>query len=594
MKKFLLGLFVLFFIISVNPLNVSASSEEIALSKFNIETTIKEDGSIDMVELITYNFKKKFNGAYRDISIRNTEGIYDIKVSFISEAGQETPFRKVTDAKNGDNNVFEISKQNKDLYRLKIYSPSKNEEKTFKIAYTMKNVVTKYKDTGELFYEYWSDYNETKIDNLKIHINLPYNMENQDIKAYYHTVSSGNISVKNGTVEYTFPHINSKELVEARVLFPASSIPLSPKTRNENALDRILSEEADYREKQQQKIALALARKKTFNYVSIISVLFFLIFILIIWRKFRNNNQDVYSIYSPPELPEECTPAVAAYLVNRTATGRTIYATLLDLWRKGYLTIKKAEPENKKDKINFSINKVEKDSGELLNHERYFMNWLFDKLGNGKSVTTSSIKKANKKSPFYHDSQEWSNLIREEVKSRNYYDKKANRTGIWLIAFSIIGIIISIVSLAFGAGMGILSLLASVITMICGVYYCVKKSPKGQSRYNNWIKFIKYIKNTDFTCDLNTHYIESYIPYAEALNIKKGSMSNLTAAFHNPSQNMGWIYYYLLFDSMNLNRKEQFSYYIYDSFNTGSSGSSSSDSSSSSSGSSGGGGAGGF
>lgn len=58
MKKFLLGLFVLFFIISVNPLNVSASSEEIALSKFNIETTIKEDGSIDMVELITYNFKK--------------------------------------------------------------------------------------------------------------------------------------------------------------------------------------------------------------------------------------------------------------------------------------------------------------------------------------------------------------------------------------------------------------------------------------------------------------------------------------------------------------------------------------------------------
>lgn len=183
-------------------------------------------------------------------------------MSFISEAGQETPFSKVTDAKNGDNNVFEISKQNKDIYRLKIYSPSKNEEKTFKIAYTMKNVVTKYKDTAELFYEYWSDYNETKIDNLKIHINLPYNIQNQDIKAYYHTVSAGNISVKNGTVEYTFPHINSKELVEARVLFPASSIPLSPKTKNENALDRILSEEADYREKQQQKMALALARKR--------------------------------------------------------------------------------------------------------------------------------------------------------------------------------------------------------------------------------------------------------------------------------------------------------------------------------------------
>ena len=596
MKKFLLCFFVIFTIISINPLNVSAS-DEVDLSKFNIETTIKEDGSIDMVEFITYNFSGKYNGAYRDVSIKNTDGMYNVKVSYVSKSGQETPFRKVNTAENGDDNVFQILKQDTDLYRIKIYSPSKDEEKTFKITYTMKNVATKYKDTGEFFYEYWSDYNETEIDNLKIHINIPDIAEDNNIKAYYHAVSSGNASVKNGSVDYSFPHVNSKELVETRVLFPASSIPLSSKIRNENALSRILKEEADYREKQQQKIAHAIMIKKIFNYVSMILGLLFIIFMFPVWRKFRNNPQDIYSTYSPPELPEECTPAVASYMVKRTVDGRTTYATILDLWRKGYLTIEKTEFENSKDKVDFSIKKVKKAAQELLKHERYFISWLFDTLGDGETVTTSAIKKSNESSSFYYDFQKWSKLVEEEVKSRNYYDKKANSAGRWLILFSVIGIIVSIVSLAFRAYFGIFSLLVSIFVMICGIYYCIKRSPYGQSQYNKWIKFKNYIKNSDFTYDASTDYIESYIPYAEALNMERNNMSKLRSSFHNPSQNMGWIYYYLLFDSMNLNKSEQFNYYIYDSFGTGSSGSSSSisgSSSSGSSGSSGGGGAGGF
>ncbi len=490
------------------------------LSKFNVETSIKEDGSIDMVEFITYNFSKKYNGAYRDISTRNTGGMYNAKVYYESRTGEEIPLKKVNNAKNGDSNVFEILKQDADLYRIKIYSPSKDEEKTFKITYTMKNAATKYKDTGEFFYEYWSDYNETEINNLKIHINIPNIAENKDIKAYCHTVSGGNVSVKNRSVDYSFPHVNSKEMVETRVLFPASSIPLSSKIRNENALDRILNEEADYREKQQQKMVRALIIKKIFNYTSMILGLFFIISMFLIWKKFRNNPEDIYNIYSPPELPEECTPAAAAYMVNRVVNGRTIYATILDLWRRSYLTIEKLEPENGKDKIDFSIKKIRKAAQELLKHERYFINWLFDILGNGESVNTSSIKKSSKSSSFYHHFQKWSKLVVEEVKSRNYCDKKANSTGKWLIIFSI-------VSLIFNAYLGIFNLLVSIFVMICGIYYCTKRSPYGQSQYNKWIKFKNYIKNADFTYNTGTDYIESYIPYAEALNMKNSTMSGI-------------------------------------------------------------------
>lgn len=596
MKKFLLCFCVLVFTFSIHSLKVLAA-DRISLSQFKVETTLKEDGSIDMKELLTYNFQDKYNGAYREISTKNTDGIYNIEVCFLSKDGKEIPLKEVSNAKNGDNNVFEVLKENSTLYRIKIYSPSNNEEKTFKITYTMKNVAVKYKDTGEFFYTYWSDYNETEINNFKIHINLPDNIENQNIKAYYHGISEGNMSIENGNVYYNFPKVNSKELVETRVLFSAELIPMSTNIRDENGLNRILGEEADYKEKQQQKIARAALMKKIFNSAAVVLGVISIIAIFIVWRGFRNNSQEIYSIYSPPEIPEECTPAVAAYLLTSTVNGRTIYATILDLWRRGYLNIEKIDAENHKDKGDFLIEKVREIDSTLLKHEKYFMKWIFETMGNGISVSTLTVKELSSKTSFYHAFQEWINLIREEIKARNYYDKKAVTKGIALIIAASVFIVISIISIVFQAYFGIFSLIVSIFMLIYGIACCVKKTPYGQSKYKNWIKFKKYIKDVDFNYNANMDrdYVEKYIPYAEALNMNKNSMIKLKNAFSNPSPNMGWIYYYLLFDNINLRENERFNHYIYSSFGTGSSGSYDVSSGGASGGSSaGGGGAGGF
>ena len=106
MKKFLICFFVLILTISLVPIKALAS-DGVDLSKLNIETKIAQDGSINMEELITYDFKDKYNGAYRDISTKNTDGLYNLNVLLISKNGQEIPFKKVTDAKDGDTGVFE-------------------------------------------------------------------------------------------------------------------------------------------------------------------------------------------------------------------------------------------------------------------------------------------------------------------------------------------------------------------------------------------------------------------------------------------------------------------------------------------------------
>ncbi|WP_406541356.1 DUF2207 domain-containing protein [Clostridium ljungdahlii] len=130
-KKFLISTFILLFAISIHSFKAYASSG-VDLSMFNVNTSIKEDGSIDVEEIITYNFKDNYNGAYRDISTIRTKGIKSLKVSLISHDGSEVPFKESSKVKNGDNGVFEILSKGTNLYGIKIYCPSKMKRELLK------------------------------------------------------------------------------------------------------------------------------------------------------------------------------------------------------------------------------------------------------------------------------------------------------------------------------------------------------------------------------------------------------------------------------------------------------------------------------
>ncbi|OAA93870.1 DUF2207 domain-containing protein [Clostridium coskatii] len=597
-KKFLISTFILLFAISIHSFKAYASSG-VDLSMFNVNTSIKEDGSIDVEEIITYNFKDNYNGAYRDISTIRTKGIKNLKVSLISHDGSEVPFKESSKVKNGDNGVFEILSKGTNLYGIKIYCPSKNEKRTFKITYTIKNVSVKYNDTGEFYYTYLSNYNETKVDNLKIHINLPENIDKQYIKAYYHGIANGECIIRNGNVDYFFHHVKSKELVQVRLLFPSKLIPLCKNVNNKNLLNTILSQEANYEKQKQQKIAHAIFVRNILNIISVVLCLLSLFLIFKTSKKLNKITDTSYSAYSPVEIPEDCTPAVAAYLVARTINGRTIYATILDLWRKGYLTIEKNILDAAKKKLNFLIIKNKEPDWLLLKHEKYFMHWIFDIMGSGQNVSTLEIKKHCKISSSHSNFANWLNLIKEEAKSRNYYDVEASKAGIFIIILAVVELIFSTISLMTEAHAGIFSLIISIFMIVYGSMCCCKKSAYGQSQYKKWMKFKSHVQNMDLEYNIGNATIETYIPYAEALNIKQNSMSKLRNSFKTPSDDdMGWLYYYLIFDSSTFDKDDTFSNNIYNSFNTGSSGNSivSSDNSSGSSsdGAAGGGGAGGF
>lgn len=154
----------------------------------DIQATVNDDGSVNIEQKITYKFNGSYNGIYinipyqlEDIEAEENDDLYNgkevtvNKVSTINN-GVETEFNKVNSAINGNKNVYTTTTES-GLQKIKVYSPSNNTTKTFKIDYIISNLCVKHNDIGELYYNFIGGAWEVEIKNLNIDIYIPQNKE---------------------------------------------------------------------------------------------------------------------------------------------------------------------------------------------------------------------------------------------------------------------------------------------------------------------------------------------------------------------------------------------------------------------------------
>lgn len=170
----------------------------------DIQATVNGDGSVNIEQKITYKFNGSYNGIYINIpyqledieaeendDLYNGKGVTVNKVSVVNN-GAETEFNKVNSAINGNKNVYTTTTES-GLQKIKVYSPSNNTTKTFKIDYIINNLCVKHNDIGELYYNFIGGAWEVEIKNLNIDIYIPQNRE--QIQVWGH--GPYNRSIKN-------------------------------------------------------------------------------------------------------------------------------------------------------------------------------------------------------------------------------------------------------------------------------------------------------------------------------------------------------------------------------------------------------------
>ena len=229
-------LFILFFMI-ISITNI-CYGKSYSIDDMNIEATILDDGSVSVKQTIEYNFKGQYNGIYIDIPTEIDSKEYDsyrtqgeLKDSLYINSGVEiikisqglNEFSKVSYAQIGDSNVYTTAIEN-GFKKLKIFSPSIDEKKSFEIEYILKNVCVKHEDVGEFYWNFIGGNWEVPINKLNVDVYL--DASNTDLKIWGHGNYNGfSQIISNNHASFVTKDVRKGEYVAVRMAFDLNCIP---------------------------------------------------------------------------------------------------------------------------------------------------------------------------------------------------------------------------------------------------------------------------------------------------------------------------------------------------------------------------------
>ena len=462
---------------------VKSNAGSLDLNKLDFNVQINEDGSMNVTE--TW-----------DIYISQTNTLYK---SFKPDSNKYSKITDVTVKEITSESEKIFTKTNEWAYHVEkdCYYGTKNQDgdfeigwgvgldnsretKKYEISYTVKDVITKYNDYAELYWQFIGKDFEISADKITGTIYLPSNASNKDdIKIWGHTEGlNGTIYATDlNKVEFELNNFRSGRYVEVRTLFPTELITTSEKIKNTEILQTAITEETKWADKANAKRKKQDTINKTMPILIVLVYIIINVILIIIYiKKILKYHKKLKELkkYEPTtkleyfrDIPDEkSTPGEAAKILNinwnsftPTSFGKIFSATILDLALKGFIEIKQEKNDKGKEIISLYIRKQVNDG--LKSDEVQIMMLLREISKNQESLTLKQLEKfitdhPSKTEKLLKDSYKNINnqLIGEEIIDREIqkeYEKYINnQTGYILavicsICFTLIAFIIPII-----------------------------------------------------------------------------------------------------------------------------------------------------
>jgi len=242
----------------------------------------------------------------------------------------------------------------------------------------------------------------------------------------------------------------------------------------------------------------------------------------ILYNKLCNSHRKVKEIFYYRDIPKQCTPAIASYMLNdKLEKDKDILATLLNLVAKKVLKIKKENGQDVFVKTNESIS--------MTRDELYIYNWYFDDNKDDYSLLT------------------WENIVKEEMIKSELLDVNCSkRHSPQLIIFGLIGFFLLFLFFIVDAlntnvfensnleTVSMFFAFVGVLLIVIGVIFDKGKeripfTEKGKELYNNLISLKRFLKEKSSLSEKSNEKIvlwEQYLSFAVALNVNLNYLKN--------------------------------------------------------------------
>ena len=332
-----------------------ALARSLDVTAVQIEATVKEDGSLAVVEQRTYDASGSYSGILWDVH----EGVYEgrrveAEVTRVEAilGGQRT---LLSEEETGANGTYELTDLD-DYQQLKIFWPTKDETVTFLVGYTVSGITSRWADTGELYWQYVpaDPGSQGEWRNVTCTVELPVPdgavvVPGDNVHAWGHGPIDGEVDFEGDAVRFFSPGVGADEFLEARIAFPAEWLDKQP-AANEVRLDSILAEEDQWaKEANAQRWT---ARAVVFGIPGAMVLMGLGSVAVTFWTRRREAGgifpKAQFSDKYFRDVPTDDHPAVLGMLYRNGALGTADYtATIMRLANQGRVLLDRVKAQQK-------------------------------------------------------------------------------------------------------------------------------------------------------------------------------------------------------------------------------------------------------
>lgn len=509
------------------------------------EATVNPDGSMDVIEHVTYDFDEGCHGGIREldaapITADDTLGssLYTIGPLTVTENGESVPIASASDGfvKWGDANV------------------TVSGHHVFDISYHVDNAVTVAPDVAVLYWQFVG----TRFphqDHVDVTIHTPGNGDG--LRIFVHGALNGVSSLNGRDVHLSVDDNPAGTKVEVRLLEPVSDFTVTPSGQPLEqpilAREAVLADAANARRADlKDELARKDRQKKAANIAApIVAVLGLVSFaaIFLKWGKEPPAPEDIGEYWR--DIPDD-PPAVCQAVRSFGAVSDDAFsATLIDLAQRGWLTISEEHGETAilhRDKTDYRFTRTPKQDGTLTDYESKLLWRLFP---NGGTITQSELVADAKSTP--QASANWMKDFKASVgrdfKSRGYVD--GGHLVKWMLHALTIIVVAGVGAIAVGvkAYLGFVAIGVAVVLLLLSLLLRQRTAAGARklAEVNGLRQFLNdfsRLPDEAHTGDLVLY--ERYLVYAVALGVADQLVAGLRVKFPEFSQpNSGFATWYI-------------------------------------------------
>lgn len=203
----LMGLLMLILmLVSLSPAHAFAEDRSFEITNVEIYARIDSNGNMHVTEFDTYRFEGAFNGILVNLNSSGSDGIENFQAYEV--VGKRDQPLEVEASVSGT------------IHDYRVYAPSEDETKVFKITYSIRNVIQVYADIAQLYWKFFDETNSSSMQSVVIEIELPGAANQGEVWMFGHGTAGSIQHLNNRVIRFEVAPFASGQFLETRVLFP--------------------------------------------------------------------------------------------------------------------------------------------------------------------------------------------------------------------------------------------------------------------------------------------------------------------------------------------------------------------------------------